>query len=131
MNWKRIIAFAALLFVAEVLVGFIAGGFSGTDVTAFRRRLAVSVCLSLALSGAVFSAMSYRQAHRPFLHALSALLLMAVLSLALAAAFPALLGSTPIVLIALDWVTLAVALIIGTSFGRYLAGPHHGARTGA
>ena len=122
VNWKRIVVFAALLFASGVLVGFIEGGFSGTDVTALRGQLVLSVCLSLGISVAVFSAMSFRQEHSPFLHAFAALLLMEAFSLALAAAFPAWLGGTPLVLMVLDWITLAVALVAGTSLGRYMAG---------
>ena len=131
VNWKRIFAFAALLFASGVLAGFIEGGFSGTDVTALRPYLALGVSLSLVLSGAVFAAMSFRQEHRPFLHALLALLLLVAFSLVLSAAFPVFLGRTPALLIVLDWFTLAVALVLGTSLGRHLARLRHRVRADA
>ncbi len=131
MNWEKIIAFAALLFASGVLVGFIDGGYTGTEVTALRQQLALSVCLSLGLSVAIFAAMSFRQADRPFLHALSAVLLLAAFSLVLATAFPAMLGGTPLALVVLDWATLGVALVAGTALGRHMAGRRRKARADA
>jgi drug/metabolite transporter (DMT)-like permease len=131
VNWKRILAFAALLFASGVLVGFIEGGYTGTDMTALRQQLALGVCLSFGLSVAIFSAMSFRQDYRPFLHALSAGLLLKAFSLVLAAAFPATLGETPVELVVLGWITLGLALVTGTALGRYMAGLRRKARADA
>jgi hypothetical protein len=122
VNWKRIVFFAVLLFASEVLAGFIEGGFSVGDLPAAKRQLVLSTCLSFGLSAAVFCAMSLRQSHRPFLHASLALLLTITFSLALAAAFPTLLGATPVVLVVFEWLTLVAGLATGTSVGRYIAG---------
>jgi hypothetical protein len=121
VNWKRIVGFSALLFLSGVIVGFVEGGFTSTDTPALREQLFVSLTLSFGLSFAVFSAMSFLQRHRPFLHALSATLLLALFSFALTAAFPAIFGKTPVLLIVLDWLALGLALVIGTFLGRYMA----------
>ena len=131
MNWKKIIGSAALLFASGIFVGFIEGGYTGTEVTALLQQLALSACLSFGLSVAIFAAMSFRQTYRPFLHALSAVLLLAAFSLALAAAFPAMFGRTPIALVVLDWIILGVALAAGTAVGRHMAGPRRKARADA
>ncbi len=131
MNWKRIIAFAALLFVSQILVGFVDGGYSRTSVAAAWRALALSLCLSFTLSVVVFSALSFRQEHRPFLYALSALLLLMTVSVALVTAFPAWLGGTPGLLVVLDWTALVLALVVGTILGRHMAALRSRARTDA
>ena len=131
MNWKKIIVFAVLLFTSGVLVGFIDGGYTGTEASAILQQLGLGACLSISFYVAIFAAMSYRQAHRPFLHALSAVLLLEVFSYALAAAFPAMLSGTPLALIILDWIILCVALVVGTALGRRMAGMGLKARTDA
>ena len=121
VNWKKIAGFAVALIFAEILVGFIqGGGETSTSLDAAKRALIQSQLLSLAFSSLIFSVMTVRQAHRPFLHAAFALLLAFVLSVALAAVLPAWLTDTPLVLAVLEWLTLVVGLIIGTSVGRYL-----------
>jgi hypothetical protein len=131
VNWKKIIGFAALLFTSGVLVGFIEGGYTGAEASAIRQQMGLGACLSIGLYVAIFAAMSYRQAHRPFLHALSAVLLLEVFSYALAAAFPAMLSGTPLALIILDWIILCVALVVGTVLGRHMAGMRRKARADA
>jgi hypothetical protein len=119
VNWKKIGGFAAALFLAEVLAGFIAGGVAGADLDAAKQLLALISLLSLSFSTLVFSVMAAGQ-HRPFLHATLALLLTFAFSLALGAILPAWLVDTPLLLIALEWLTLVLGLIIGTSIGRYV-----------
>jgi nitrogen fixation/metabolism regulation signal transduction histidine kinase len=122
VNWKRIVTFAAALFLAQVLVGFVDVAASGSDSRVATRQLALSTCLSFGLSAAIFLALSLRQRHRPLLHGCLALLLTAMFSLALAAALPAWLGNTPAVLVGLEWLNLMAGLVVGTSLGRYFAG---------
>jgi hypothetical protein len=114
VNWKKIGVFAAALFLAEVFVGFITGGINATE-----QRLAVSSVLSLSFSILLFSAMAASQ-DRPFLHACLALLLTFVFSLALGVILPPWLTETPLILVALEWLALALGLVIGTSIGRYV-----------
>jgi hypothetical protein len=121
LNWKKIAGFAAALFLAEVLVGFIDGGTaSSVDLGAAKQRLTLSTLLSLFFSAVIFSVMAVRQDYRPFLHAGLALLFAFAFSLALGAILPAWLTDTPLILVALDWLTLAVGLIIGTSIGHHV-----------
>ena len=119
MKRRIILGFTALLFLSGVIVGFVESGFTSTDAMAVRQQLFVSLTLSFGLPLAVFCAMSFVQRHRPFLHALLAMLLLALVSFALTAAFPAIFGKTPILLIVLDWITLGLALVFGTLLGRY------------
>jgi hypothetical protein len=114
VNWKKIGLFAVALFLAEVLVGFIAGG-----VEAAEKRLAMSLVLSLSFSILLFSVMAAGQS-RPFLHTSLSLLLNFVFSLVLWAILPAWLVETPLILAALEWLTLTLGLVIGTSIGCYI-----------
>ena len=121
VNWKKVVGFAAALIFAEISVGFIQGGAAaGTSLGAANRALVQSTLLSLAFSTLIFSVMTVRQDHRPFLHATLALLLAFVFSVALGAVLPAWLTDTPLILAALEWFTLVVGLIIGASVGHYL-----------
>ena len=121
VNWKKIAGFAAALVFAEILVGFIQGGADASSgLDAAKRALVQSTSLSLAFSTLVFSVMTARQDHRPFLHATLALLLAFVFSFALGVVLPAWLADTPLVLAVLEWLTLVVGLVIGTSVGHYL-----------
>ena len=119
VNWKKVVGFAAALIFAEISVGFIQGGAAaGTSLGAANRALVQSTLLSLALSTLIFSVMTVRQDHRPFLHATLALLLAFVFSVALGAVLPSWLTDTPLMLAALEWFTLVVGLIIGASVGH-------------
>ena len=121
VNWKKIAGYAAALIFAEILVGFIQGGAeAGAGLDAAKRALVQSMLLSLAFSTLIFSVMTVRQDHRPFLHATLALLLAFVFSVGLGAILPAWLTDTPLILAVLEWFTLVVGLIIGSSVGRYL-----------
>jgi hypothetical protein len=120
VNWYKIVATAAALFLAEVLVGFIGGGLASSDLSAAKRLLVQSPLLSLLFSATIFSVMAACQDYRPFLHAGLALLLTSVFSLALVAILPDWLTDTPHMLAALEWLTLIVGLVIGTSIGRYI-----------
>ena len=123
VNWKKIALFAAALFAAQVLVGFLAGGLEAPGA-----RLAVGLSLSLCFSALLFGYMAVGQP-RPYLHTSLVLLLTFVLSLALGAILPAWWVSTSVVLALLDWLALVVGLLIGTSAGR-LVGLRR-SRTGA
>jgi hypothetical protein len=121
VNWKKVAGLAAALIFAEILVGFIQGfADAGTNLDAAKRTLVQSTLLSLTFSTLIFSAMSARQDHRPFLHATLVLLLAFVFSVALGAVLPARLTDTPLILAVLEWLTLVVGLIIGTTVGHYL-----------
>ena len=114
VNWKKIGLFATVLLLAEILVGFITGGRQAAEL-----RIVASYVLSLCFSSFLFWLMGKRQS-RPFLHAGLALLLTFVLTVALGAILPAWLAQTSLILAVLDWLTLALGLIIGTSIARYV-----------
>ena len=121
VSWKKIVTLAAALFFSEALVGFINGGsVSGSDVDVAMQRWTISTLLSLLFSTLLFLAMAARQANQPFLHATLALLINFAFSLALGAILPAWLTEMPKILVALQWFTLVVGLLIGTSLGCYV-----------
>ena len=118
VNWKKIAGFAVALFLAEVLVGFIDGGAGASaGLDAAKQRLALSTLLSLSFSTLIFFVLAARHDYRPFLHANLALLLTFAFSLALGVVLPA---DAPLILVALEWLTLVIGLVIGTSVGRYV-----------
>ena len=114
VNWKKIGLFAALLCVADVLVGFLTGGMEASGPL-----LATGFLLSLCFSAILFGYMAAGQ-HRPFLHASLALLLTFVFSLALGTILPVWSVETPMILAMLDWLALVIGLLIGTSAGRHV-----------
>ena len=130
MNWKKIVAFGVAAFFAEVVVGFVMGGSAwSVDLAAAKERVAWSTCLSLLFATLIFSALAIRQYDRPVVHAALAFLLTLVLSLAVGALLPASLSERSQLLVALEWLTLAIGLVVGTSIGGYLRS--HGAGAGA
>jgi len=70
---------------------------------------------------AVFTFMAYRQDARQFLHAGVALLAYFAFSQILAALLPTWMGSSSFLVVALDWLTSIIALVIGTSLGQLLS----------
>ena len=121
MNWKKIVMFAAAALFAEVVVSFMMGGTAlSNDLAAAKERWAWSTVLSFLFATLIFAALAVRQYNRPVLHASLALLLTFVLSLAVGTLLPASLGEQPQVLVALEWLTLAIGLVVGTSIGGYV-----------
>ncbi|MGY0653096.1 hypothetical protein ACW7GZ_14805 [Luteimonas sp. A537] len=118
MNWKTIILGAAALLVAQTLVGFVEGGFGASSVRSALAQLLLGSLASLLLTTAIFWAMATRTDARPFVHACLALTLVVALSLALASLMSYLFGTKPhLVLVAVEWITLLVALLVGTTLG--------------
>jgi hypothetical protein len=125
VNWKKIAGFAAGLFFAEVLVGFIEGGMAGDgSLAAAKRHFALSTLLSLSFSAAISLVMAIRQ-YRPFLHAGLALLLTFAFSVALGAILPAWLTDTPPILAVIEWITMIAGVVVGTSAGRFVSARLH------
>ena len=121
MNWKKIVVVAAAVFLAEVLVGFVMGGLAWSiDLAVAKERLVWSTSLSFLFATLIFAALAVRQYDRPAVHATLALLLTLVLSLAVGGLFPASLSDRPGILVALEWLTLAMGLVVGTTIGGYL-----------
>jgi hypothetical protein len=110
VNWGMITKAFIGLFLADLFTGFFVPD-----------QLFVSLGLSFLLCIAVFTVMAYRQDARQFLHACVALLAYFAFSQILAVFLPNLVSSSSFLLVALDWLTSIVALVIGTSLGRLLS----------
>ncbi|MEZ0472983.1 hypothetical protein [Luteimonas salinilitoris] len=114
MNWNKIVLLATLLFVAQVVLGFVEGALQSPDSGASwlfaGHATSFVVCSAIA-----FFAVRYPA--KPFAHAWLGLLLQVLVAAGLSAVLTAWLGSTPWVSVALEWAVLVVALVAGTSVG--------------
>ena len=117
MNWGKITKYAAVLFVAQVAVGFVTASVSSSDVTSGVALLAISSTISFLVCGAIFAHLAARQPIKPFAHAWAALALQAVAAIVLWQLLAQLAGSPPSLLIILEWLVLIGALLVGTSIG--------------
>lgn len=121
INWTRIIIYAACLFLAQLAIGFSEGwltpGTEGGDRLELVRWFAASSLVSLVVCISIFGHMGYRQVPRPFLHAGLTMAIYGVLSSVLAIALSTRLGGFPVLLVSLEWLTLAVAAIVGVIIG--------------
>ncbi len=116
MNWRKITTYAAALFAAQVLVGFFEGSFApaGASITL------VSCVVSLVVCGSIFTHLAAHQPSKPFAHAWAALVLQIAVAATLSQALVGWLGGTPMALVALEWLVLICALLVGTAVGRSL-----------
>ena len=113
VNWRRITAYAAALFAAQLAVGFFEGTFAPVGlITAL-----VSHFASFLVCGSIFAHLSARQLYKPLAHAWAALALQIVSAVALSQALSSWLGDTPIASVVLEWLVLSCALLIGTAVG--------------
>jgi hypothetical protein len=110
VNWGVITKVFIGLFFADLVAGFFAPD-----------RLFVGLCLSFLMCLAIFTFMAYRRDARQFPHAGVALLAYFAFSQILAALLPTWMGSSSFLVVALDWLTSIVALVIGTSLGQLLS----------
>jgi hypothetical protein len=116
MNLRTICEYAAALFVAQILLGFLEGFL-------FRPSLAAllgGAAASFVVCGAIFAHLGAQQPHRPFSHAWAALLLQVAVSMVLdqiLTRWISWIGSTPASLIALGFIVFVVSLLAGTMFG--------------
>ena len=117
MNWGKITKYAAALFVAQVSIGFVSAAWSPVDITSGVTLLAASSAASFLVSGAIFAHLAINQSTKAFAHAWAALVLQAVAAAVLWQLLARLAGSTPSLLIVLEWLVLAGALLVGTSLG--------------
>ena len=123
MNWKKIFVFAAVLFASEFVIGFVEGGIGIANPDSAQEQFLLSTSLSFLFASTIFCYMASRQTQRPFAHATLALIVMLVLSLAVALALHLMAGSYfHIVLVTVEWLTLIAALIVGTSLARLWRG---------
>ena len=115
MNWSKIAVLAALLFVAQFLVGFFGGFLQQSGSVAF--WFLAGPAASFLLCSTIFAFSAIRNLVKPFAHAWLGLLLHVLAALAFSALLPASLGSTPWSSVALEWIVLIASLVVGTSVG--------------
>ncbi|WP_129582938.1 hypothetical protein [Solilutibacter tolerans] len=115
MNWSSVVKLALVLFIAQVIAGFLDGLLippGGSLSWYFAGHAA-----SLVVCSAIFAFFAVRNSARAFAHAWLGLLLQALIGLAFSLTLSILLGDLSWTSIALEWVVLILALAIGTSIG--------------
>ena len=121
INWTRIIIYAACLFLAQLAIGFSEGwltpGTEGGDRMELVRWFAASSLVSLVVCLIIFGHMGYRQVARPFLHAGLTMAIYGALSLVLAVTLSTWIGGFSVLLVSLEWLTLAAASVVGVIIG--------------
>ncbi len=121
MNWNRITAYAAALFIAQITIGFLEGLFFIPDSTdAIFRYLIASSVVSFVVCGGIFAHLAARQPSRPFAHGMTALILQIAVASILARTLPGWLGNAPLVYVFINWMVLVCALLVGTAVGSSL-----------
>lgn len=122
MNWKVIIKYALLLWLALFSVGFFEGLLitPPTDSKVIFWHFAVSNLISFLLGTFVFSLVYVRQSQSPFLHTGLVLLLASVISLIFNQAISILLPeiSYPMILAVIDWLVFFASFMSGTLIGH-------------
>ncbi len=113
VNWRKITACAAALLAAQFGIGFFEGAFAPAG---FSTAL-VSCLVSFIVCGGIFAHLSASQTSKPFTHAWAALAVEIVAAVALSQVLPGWLGSTPLTSVALEWLVLVCALLVGTAVG--------------
>ena len=116
MNWRKITAYALALFAAQAAIGFFEGFFAPASIGA----ALVSCLASFAVCGSIFAHLSTRQLSKPFAHAWVALALQIAAAAALSQVLAAWVGGIPVATIALEWLVLSSALLVGTALGSSL-----------
>lgn len=117
MNWGRITKHAAALLVAQIAIGFVEGSFAPARATVGIVLLLASSAVSLLVCGSIFAHLAVHQLSKPFAHAWVTLFLQAVVALALWQSLSGWLGNVPLPSLALEWLTVICALLVGTSLG--------------
>jgi hypothetical protein len=114
VNWKKIVTHGIAVSLVQLTAGIAEGYFYPQPGTLFSVFSAVSF---IACVG-IFGHLGAHQMHRPLAHAFLALVLYASVSLMVGVALSRLLGSVPVVLIALEWLSLVVAAVSGVAAGK-------------
>jgi ABC-type polysaccharide/polyol phosphate export permease len=116
MNWRKIAAYAAALFVVQFLVGFLDGAFAPTGFS----TVLVNSVASLVACGSIFAHLSANQGSKPFAHACAALVLHIAAAFALWQVLAGWFGRLPLASVALEWLVLVCALLVGVAVGSSL-----------
>ena len=114
MNWKQIVTHGFAVSLVQLGAGFAQGYFHPQSASLFSVFSAISFLACLG----IFFHLGANQVHRPFMHGCLALGLYAVVSLVFAIAAERVAGSVPAVLVAIEWLGLVVAAILGVTAGR-------------
>lgn len=120
LNISRIILFAIVLLVLRVIVSaVVAGPGAGEELSAqIVLGYLTSYLLDAVVVIAVFTTLARVQARSPYMHALSVVVLQELLGAALSFVIVGAGFSSPLWLI--DYVVLAVSVVVGTEIGRRL-----------
>jgi hypothetical protein len=116
MNWRKILAYGAYLFVAQWTIGMADGYLFPGNRALF--SFSAGDAASLIVSAAIFAHLAIRQYVRPLSHAFLALLICCAASYALGTALSSVLGSVPFLVVALGWLSFLVAMLAGVSIGN-------------
>ena len=120
MNWGRIARYAAALFIAQFAIGFIASSFTPADAIAGVRSLFLSSAASLLVCGVIFARLATGQPTKPFAHAWAAFIAQATVGFLVWWLLARWADSALSFLVALEWLVLIGALLVGTWIGIYL-----------
>ena len=116
MNWRKVGAYAAVLFAAQFAVGFTEGVLAPVSVSTFL----ASDLASFVACGSIFAHLTANQICKPFTHACLALALQIVVSVAFSKVLDVWLGEIPRSLIVFEWAVLICILLVGTAAGLSL-----------
>ena len=114
MNWSKIALLAGLLFLTQIVLGFTEGILQAGSAAIW---LPAGHAASFLACTAIFAFFAARQPVRPFAHASCGLLLQILIALGLSALLATWLGNTQWSSVALEWLVLVAALLVGTSIG--------------
>lgn len=115
MSWSNVFKLAAALFVAQISLGFVEGVVvPPSEVASF---YLVGNVVSFFVCAVIFGYFAACQRVRPFTHASLGLLVQCLLGALLYAMTTPWVGGTPKILIAIEWLVLVCALVIGTFVG--------------
>ena len=129
LHWRRIFAHAFVLLLVQGIVGLGSGFFeprgSDPDMGLAAAWTGGTTLLTLVACTLVFAHLAFRQAHRPFLHAVLVLAIAIAASTAIGLLFATFIagalfdhGDTHVVLDLLEYAVPASACLAGTAIGR-------------
>jgi len=122
VNWRKIFVYAAALFAAQVLIGFMEGFFfSPESASEVIILLLGSAMVSLVVCGGIFVRLATHQPVRRWSHAMLALLVQIAFARVLALAASAWLPPSEPATLWLEAVVLLFALLLGTSLGQRMS----------
>ena len=117
MNWGKIARYAAALFIAQFAIGFVASSFAPADAIAGIRSLFLSSAASFLVCGAIFARLAAGQSTKPFAHAWAAFIAQAAVGFLVWWLLARWADSALSFLVALEWLVLIGALLVGTWIG--------------